>query len=144
VGRCSGGSGAGLGGRLPGRARGSGEIAEHGIQGGRIHWGAEELVTGHPLRIGGNIVHGSEHRLHLRKVRLNGLAQKEPIGRLQKNLRDQNIAPAVSVDPLDGIIRVRGRTRPGPAEGDQGFCQIFRSAGQAVNDQYFHWDSCLR
>lgn len=89
-------------------------------------------------------MHGGENGFHLRQVRLDCLAQREAICRLDEDFRDQNIAAAVAVDPFNGIVRIRSGSRFRPTKFFQFPCKVFRGTIRAVNNQYFHWASCLR
>jgi hypothetical protein len=85
-----------------------------------------------------------ENGFYIRQMGLDRLAQRESIRGLGEDFRDQNVAPAVLVDPFDGIVGICGGSRQWPAEVAE-FCREgFRRGSGAVNNQYFHWASCLR
>jgi len=62
--------------------------------------------------MGGSIVDRREKRLHPGQVRLDGFPESEPVRRLQKNLRDKNVAAALLVDPFHRSVGIgRGADR---------------------------------
>jgi hypothetical protein len=77
-------------------------------------------------------------------MRLDGFAEGESIGGLQINLRDENIAASVLIDPFDRAIGIGCRSGFRPTEGLEGMRQGERHPGIAVHNQNFHGASCLR
>ena len=85
-----------------------------------------------------------ENGFHLRKMGLDCLSQCKPVRGLDKNLRDENIAPGMQVDPFHCGIRICCGPGFRPTEFPK-FCrEALRRGSGTVNNQYFHWASCLR
>jgi hypothetical protein len=85
-----------------------------------------------------DIVGRGENGFHLWQMRLNGIAESEPVGGLKENLRDENVASPMLVDPLHRIVGVCGRPGPGPAKVAERLRQSGCHSGPAIHDQYFH------
>lgn len=79
-----------------------------------------------------------EDRFHPGQVGLNRLAQYESVRRLKENFRNQHVATAMLVDPLDGRVGIGRGPSPVPPESMQRLRQGVGHTGPVINDQYFH------
>ena len=93
------------------------QFAQCRVQGFWSQRGLKELATGHPFGISRGIVNRCENGFHPWQVRLDGFPEREAVCGLKKDLRDENVAASVSVDPFHGLIGVRRSPDFCPAEG---------------------------
>ena len=85
-----------------------------------------------------------EKGFHPRQVRLDGFPEGESVCGLEENLRDENVAASVMVDPFYGLIGVGRGAGFCPTNGPERMRQRVGRSGLGIHDQNFHGASCLR
>ena len=80
------------------------------------------------------IIPGDENSLHLRQMRLNALAERKSVERLEHDIANQDIDIPVAVDPFDRLVTGRGHAKCAPPAFLQPRCQTDSEARLVIDD----------
>jgi hypothetical protein len=80
----------------------------------------KEWRSAQALHIGRDVVRRGEYHLQVGKIGEECIAEGKAIQRGEINFRDQQVASAIGVDPLDDGIRVRCHSGSGFAKCGEG------------------------